>query len=268
MSKDLVPRGRGTPAERTGAVTASLGRPSEISTRSCGQLEYILSELVGFDYIPEQVVRQLRRDNVIAGAGIAAWAEPPVARRRADGSVYQVVTAWWADSTRLVVFEVVRDLEDVGSGKFRPSEPWVPRGTVYQLPPGISAVTYSSTPEADDLRQDSGGVAAIAASALDVIPEYLQTRLRGGAAGACLQTRRRWVRETVVAQRLDGGRARVLRAEREGKSQQSLASSPWAITSIDAPVIGSWRMGPSPHSPSAVEAKQQARPIEPPRPYW
>jgi hypothetical protein len=268
MSRDLVPRGHGTPTMRTGEVSASLGRSNEISTRSSGQLDYILSELVGFDYVPQQVVRQLRREGVIAEAGIAAWAEPPVARRRADSSVYQVVTAWWADSTSLVVFEVVRDLEDVGSGRFRPTEAWVPRGTVYQFPPGISAVTYSSTPEAGDLRKDSGGVAAIAGSPLDVLPEYIQPQLRGGAAGACLHTRRRWVRETVVAQRLDRGRVRVLRAEREGKSQQSLAGSPWAITSIDAPVAGSWRISPSPHSPSAVARKQHALPIEPPRPYW
>jgi hypothetical protein len=194
MGKDLAPREDGTRARRTGAVIVSPGPSAKLSTRSSGRLSYSSSDLIGFDYVPEQVVRQLRRENIIAEAGIAGWAEPPVVRRRADCSVYQIVTAWWSDSTRLVVFEVVRDLEEVGSGRFRPTEAWVPRGTVYQFPPGISAVTYSSTPEADDLRKDSSGVAAIAESPLDVLPEYLQPPLRGGAAGAGIEWRRRWVR--------------------------------------------------------------------------
>lgn len=112
MSKDLVPSGSGILTKRPSRVLDSLATPSEIPTRSSRQIDYIPSKLVGFEYVPEHVVRQLRRDKIIAGAGIAAWAEAPVAKRRKDGSTYQVIATWWADSTRLVVFEVVRDLED------------------------------------------------------------------------------------------------------------------------------------------------------------
>lgn len=91
MGKDLVPGGRAT--ERTGGVPASLASPGEISTRSSGQLEYSAAEIIGFEHVPAQVVRQLHYDNVIAEAEIAAWAEQPVTKRRKDGSVYQVIAA-------------------------------------------------------------------------------------------------------------------------------------------------------------------------------
>jgi hypothetical protein len=268
MSKDLAPRGRGAPTERVGEVPALPGRHSEISTRSSGQLRYSPAEIIGFDHVPGQVVGRLRHENVIAGAAIAAWAEPPVAKRRTDGSAYQFITAWWANNTKLVVFEVVRDLEDASPGRLRPAGAWVPRGMVYQFPAGISAVTYSSPTEPGSSGTDSGGAPEIAESPLDVLPEYLQSQLRGGAAGAFLQTRTKWARETVVAQRIDAGRVRIIRAEREAKSQQSLSSSTWAITSIDAPVAGSRRIGPPPNPSSAVVRKRQTTSIDTPRTYW
>jgi hypothetical protein len=269
MGKDLAPRATGSPTQRTsGEVTAAPGRPSEISTRSSGQLSYSPAEIIGFDHVPEQVVRQLRGENTIAGAGIAAWAEPPVAKRRADGSAYQVITAWWADSTRLVVLEVVRELADAGRGRLRPTGAWVPRGTVYQFPAGVSAVTYSSAPEPGGSGTDGDEAAAIAESPLDVLPEYLQSPLRGGSSGAFLHTRPKWARETVVGQRLDAGRARVIRAEREAKSQKFLSRSTWAITSIEAPVVGSQRIGPAPNPSRAVARELQTPSIEAPRTYW
>lgn len=138
---------------------------------------------------------------------------------------------------------------------------------MYQFLVGVSAVTYSSNPEPGGSDKGSGEATA-AESPLDVLPEYLQPALRGGVAGARIEWRRKWARETVVAQRVDAGRVSVLRAEREGKSQQSLVSSTWTITSLEAPVARSWRIGHAPDSPSAVASTQQAPPIEAPRTYW
>lgn len=163
-----------------------------------------------------------------------------------------------------MTFEVVRDLVHIGAKKFRPVGAWVPRGTVYQFPAGISAVTYSSVP---DLGGSAGGEADAAESPLDVLPEYLQLPLRGGVAGARIEWGRRWARETIVAQRVDAGRVRVLRAVREGKSQQSLSRSTWTITSLEAPVAGSRRIGPAARSSSVVAGQQQVEPIEAPRTY-
>jgi hypothetical protein len=268
VSKDLAPRGRGTPTERTSGVISSPGQPGELCTRSSGQLSYIPSEIIGFDHVPEHVAMQLRRENIIAGAGVASWADRPVTKRRTDRSTYQVIAAWWADCTRLVILEVRRDLEEIGNGKFRPTGAWVPGGTVYQFPPGISAVSYSSTPEPGGSGKDSDGATVIAESPVDVLPEYLQPALRGGMAGAVLHTRRKWARETVVAQRLNAGRVLVLRAEREAKSQQSLVRATWAVTSIDSPVAGSWRIGPARDSSPAIGMRHQAPAIEAPRTYW
>jgi hypothetical protein len=230
-------------------------------------LRYVPSETIGFDHVPDEVATQLRRENVIAGAEVAAWAEPPATKRRPDGSAYQVVAAWWADCTRLVVFAARRDLEAVGKGKFRPTGGWVPQGTAYWFPPGVAAVTYSSGPEPGGSGTGSGGTSATVEDPLDVLPEYLRSPLRGGGAGAFLQTRRNWARETVVAQRLDAGRVRVLRAQREAASERSLSRGTWTITSIDAPVTGARRIGPGPATQAVVPARQQP-PSEAPRTGW
>ncbi len=271
MSKDVAPRSSNNPAKRTGGeVTTSQGPSGEISTRSSGQLRYTPSDLVGFDYVPAEVVKQLHRENIIAGSEIAAWAEPPVTKRRADGCFYQIVSAWWADETRLVVFDVMRDLEQMGKGQFRPVGAWAPQGTVYQFPSGVSAVTYSSTPEEGvSAKDNNSGASAIAKDPLDVLPEYLQSPMRGGTAGACLQTGRKWVRETVVAQKVGAGRAHVLRAQRDASSKQSLSQSTWTITSIDVPVHGSRQLGVAQRRSASLEARRQQAPsIEAPRTCW
>lgn len=270
MSRDLERTNDRSPARRAdGEVSVSHGQPGELATRSSGQLRYSPAAIIGFAHVPDEVARQLRRESVITGPEIAAWAEPPVTKRRAGGSVYQVVSAWWADSTRLAVFEVVRNLEETGKGKFRPAGAWIPRGTVYQFPANVSPVTYSSTPE-EGGRGKSGDASttAIAEDPIDVLPAYLQSPLRGGVAGALLETRRGWARETVVAHKADAGRVRVLRAHREAKSERSLPHGTWSITSLDAPVADSRRIGAAPDSPAIVARRQQAPPIEPPRTYW
>jgi len=271
VSKDLEPRRPGSPAERTpGGVPVSAHGPGEITARSPGQLRYSPVEQIGFDYVPAEVVAQLRRENVIAGPGIAAWAERPVTKRRRDGSAYQVVSAWWADSTRLVAFDVVRDLQDIGKGQFRPAGSWVPRGTVYQFPAAVSAVTYSSAPAkgAAPSRKSNTGTTATVEDPVDVLPEHLQSSMRGGMAGAFLETKRNWARETIVAHRIDAGRVHVLRAHREARSERSLSLGTWTITSLDTPVVSSRRIGDAPHSPSADAGQAQTLSIEPKGTYW
>jgi hypothetical protein len=129
-------------------------------------------------------------------------------------------------------------------------------------------MTYSSSPELAGRGEESGGTSVIAEDPLDVLPEYLQAPLRGGAAGAFLETARKWARETVVAHRLDAGRVRVLRAERQAESQRSLSRSPWVITNLDAPVTSSRRIAAAPASQSVVARRPQPPPAESPRTYW
>jgi hypothetical protein len=271
VSKDLEPRRPASPAGRTpDRVPVAAHRLAEVSTRSPRQLRYSPAEQIGFDHVPAEVVGQLRRENVIAGPEIAAWAEPAVTKRRRDGSAYQVVSAWWADSSRLVAFDVVRDLEDIGKGQFRPAGSWVPRGTVYQFPATVSAVTYSSAPAKDALssRKSETAATATAEHPIDVLPADVQSSLRGGMAGAFLQTKRNWARETVVAHRISAGRIHVLRAHREGRSERSLSLGTWSITSLDTPVASSRRIGGTPDSPSVDVGQRQTPSIEPRRTYW
>jgi hypothetical protein len=271
MSRDLAPRNSNDPAPRRGGeIIASAGIAAEFSTRSSGHLQYSPCDLVGFDYVPAEIVERLRGENIVTGSPIAAWAEPPVTKRRAGGAAYQVVSAWWASTAGLVVFDATRDLAEIGQGRFRPVGPWAPRGTVYWFPGGVSAVTFASTPEPENYGQAGHArTGALTEDPLDILPEYLQSPLRGGTAGAWLETRRKWKRETVVAQRVDGGRARVLRAQREGASKQAFSSASWTVTSLDVPVRSFRQIGAEQeHQTGLAQRRQQTMPIEPPRTYW
>jgi hypothetical protein len=266
MTKDLTPRDSSTPARRGGGeVAASPGGQGEISTRSSGRLKYKLADRVAFELVPDEVVGKLRGHNLLTGSEVAAWAKGPVTKRRGDGSAYQVISAWWAGETSLVVFDAVRDIKEVGKGRFRPTGGWATHGTVYQFPPGVSAVTYTSTPAAAGPEKGaSSGTLAITGDPLDLLPEYLRSALRGGTAGAYMHSRDDgWAREFIVAQRVTAGRAHVLRAQREAHSKQALPRAAWTITSLDVPVHAHRELGAAPkRSASAEVSRRQASEIE------
>jgi hypothetical protein len=270
MSPDLVPRESNNPApRRSGEVITPAGTSAELSAGSSGHLRYSPCDLVGFDHVPPEIVERLRSENIVTGSPVAAWADPPVVKRRAGGATYQVMSAWWASTAGLVVFEVTRDLREMDKKRFRPAGPWSLWGRAYWFPRGVSAVTFASTPEPEHSgNAGHARTSSIAEDPLDILPEYLRPPLRGGAAGAWLLTRRKWTRETVVAQRVDAGRARVLRAEREAASERSLPSASWAITSLDVPIHSVREFGAEQRQTALEKGQQHAMPIEAPRTYW
>jgi hypothetical protein len=275
MAKDLTPRSPNAPAQRGGGEVATPGGAGEFSTRSSGRLTYKLAERVAFDLVPDEVARQLRGQNLLAGPEIAAWAKGPVTRRRGDGSAYQVISAWWAGEARLLVFDATRDLAEAGKGRFRPTGTWTAHGTVYQFPPGVSAATYTSAPAAGGPQAGTHSQAlAITGDPLEVLPEYLRSPLRGGTAGAYLETTDGYARETIVAQRVAGGRAHVLRAQREAGSKRALPGAAWTITSLEAPVHAHRELAIAPRRPTSAGlsrretsqvAERQARQVEKPQ---
>jgi hypothetical protein len=206
--------------------------------RGAKTLAYVTAPRVGFEQVPEGIVEALVAEGILVGAEVAATAEPPVAKRRADGSYYQLVTAWWASTSRYVILEVRRELAPAGDGRFRPTGAWSSTGKVFCLPDDVQAAT--------SVWRRSGGAGGAGRprsqrtdDPLDLLPPEAARPVVGGQADAWREFGRGWAIETIVASRLFADRVRVLRATRQGTSRRALDGADWALETIDAPVVRS-----------------------------
>ena len=224
MATTPVPRPPGSISLRSGGLPAN---------KTPGIIEYVPAEVLGFEKLPVFLRHSLRQ--LLVGKEIAADAESPVTRRQPDGTYYQFASAWWASNECLVVIEGRQPLMRVGGRRFTPSGEWSASGTVNCFPPGLVA-----TPSRWRL---DGGAAAEGTKppstkdVLDALPPALAAPLMGGISGAWLRYRPGWAVETIVALRQVNDRAKVLMAEREGKSRRSLSSSEWRATTLDSPIV-------------------------------
>ena len=112
----------GLPARRSGGIPAERGAKT---------LAYVTVPRVGFAQVPEEIAQALVTEGILVGTEVAATAGPPLAKRRADGSHYQLVTAWWGSTSRYVVLDVRRELAQAGDGRFRPAGAWLATGKVF-----------------------------------------------------------------------------------------------------------------------------------------
>jgi hypothetical protein len=231
MTRFPTPRSSGSVTTRaTGAL----------DQRAPGQIEYVSAKRVGFECLPEEVRRVVGK--ALVGEEIAANAEEPLTKRRPDGSHYQVVTAWWASTERLVLIEARRPLELRGERQFAPSGVWSVATTIHRFAPGVVAERsrWLLDPKAST---PLGAPAPRAIDVLDVLPPRLVAPLRGGSSAAWQRFRPEWANETIVALRIDAGRLRVMKAERNASSKYSLAFAQWHSTTIDAAIAETRELG-------------------------
>jgi hypothetical protein len=165
-----------------------------------------------------------------------------VTRRRADGSYYQVISGWWASAARLVVIEARRPLVRRGATQFAPSGVWSVATTIHRFAPGV--VAERSRWRLDTKTTARSGVKAPRAlDPLDVLPPALVTPVRGGSSAAWQRFGHNWARETIVAMRIDAGRVRVLRAEREASYDWALREFDWQAVSLDPAIAETLSLG-------------------------
>lgn len=219
--------GAGPPSRRLGGLP-SIGGAKKLS--------YVPGTKIGFENVPEEVVRELTAKRIIFGSNVAANGDPPVTKRRSDGSHYQVATAWWSSTSRYVTLELIRDLAPAGEGRFRPTAPWRVTGTIFHLPAGLEVETsvWHRTVEGSGAGRPKSQHTD---EPLDILPPAVAQPVRGGRADA-------WVVEygggtaveTVVASRVLSGRVRILRAIRQATSGGSLEEAEWILQTLDAPI--------------------------------
>ncbi|MDA8284995.1 MAG: hypothetical protein M0Z42_17250 [Actinomycetota bacterium] len=219
----------GPPARRSGGIPAEQGAKT---------LAYVSVPRVGFEQVPEEIVGALVAEGILVGVEVAATAEPPLAKRRAEGSHYQLVTAWWASTSCYVVLDVRRELALAGEGRLRPAGTWSATGKVFHLPDSVQMAT--------SVWRRSGGADGAGKpksqrtdDPLDLLPPEVAKPVMGGQADAWREFGKSWATETVVASRLFADRVRVLRATRQATSRRALDGADWALETIDAPVTGS-----------------------------
>jgi len=219
----------GPPARRSGAL------PTERGPRT---LDYAPAPAVGFEHVPEEILQALVAEGILVGREVAASADAPTAMRRSDGSHYQLVTAWWASTSRFVILQARRELASLDARKLRPAGPWSAAGRVLYLPDGLGVTTSV-------WRRPSGPGAGGTAKhqrtddPLELLPPEVAKPLVGGVSDAWRRIGTGWATETVVAMRTVPGRVKVLRAERQATSRRALDDADWTVETIDAAVTGS-----------------------------
>lgn len=225
-----LPTTAGAPlAHRSGAHSAEQGAKA---------LAYVSASRVGFEQVPEEIAEALLAEGILVGVEVAATAELPLAKRRADGSHYQQVTAWWASTSRYVVLDIRRELARAGEGRFRPAGAWSATGRIFCLPDSSHVVTSV-------WRRSGGSEGAGTAKRqrtddpLDLLPPEVAKPVVGGQADAWRTFGKGWASETVVASRMLPKRVRALRATRQATSRRALDAADWALETIDAPVTAS-----------------------------
>jgi len=223
-----------SPIPRSGAHPVARG-DSTIAFRGPGQLDYRPADGIGLERLPENIAGELRSTGLISPPILVEWVDDTVTKRRTDGSHYQQMEGWWANSAQLNVVCAQRELEPAGGGRFRPSGEWTLKGTSYQLPNGL-------VPEHSVWRfqPPAGGSGALAAPTtdepLDLLPSQLTRPVAGGESHASKQWGERWAKEEIIAYRLLDGRVRILLATRESTSRRKLATTDWTAETLDAPV--------------------------------
>ena len=203
--------------------------------RAPGRLNYVESDRVGFEHVPDELISQLYGSSVLRGEMWVASAEPPVARRRTDGSHFQHVAAWWASDARFVQFDATRELTMTADGRLRPRSSWQARGSIREfrepVPPTRATWRYEVQPASS-----SGGRTRRPKTTdpFDLLPRAVTGQLAGGNSDAWKISGRGWAIEEIVAYRVDDGHVHLLRALREATSQRALETADWVTEAADA----------------------------------
>lgn len=223
--------------EVPGVSASSLtGRSAgDLSTRAPGQIEYkTRTEKVGFEHVPPELAKFLKSAEILVGTELIAGADAPEAKRRQNGTHYQLLSACWTSESRFVLFEARRELTSVGEGKFRPSGAWTASGTVHHF------ASPATTDRSVWRHKGAGGAEAsatkehVVTDALDALPPAVAGPVIGGTTHAWLQWRKGWASEAIVASPFIGNEVHVLRAQREGTSRGALKAATWVTEMINA----------------------------------
>ena len=226
--REIEPRPGASPMSRgTGAV----------ARRAAGKIPYEDAEAVGFDVVPGAIHQALSSASLLTGEMWMGTGEL-VTKRRPDGSHFRDLQAWWASDRRFVKFRAIRELASAGQARFRPQGPWIVRGTAFDFAtpvvPTPSVWRFQAperaVPRSRESRQNVGP--------LEVLPPQVALPVVGGDADAWRQYSRGWALETIVAFRLSGNRACLLKAEREAASRRGLDMADWRVETADIAIRG------------------------------
>ncbi|MGH9127629.1 MAG: hypothetical protein ACRDY2_01365 [Acidimicrobiales bacterium] len=250
MAQTPVPR----PPGRTPAVAGG-------ERSAPGSIDYVTADAVGFEHIPAAVVDALA--GVLVGPPIAADADPPVAKRRSDGTCYQQATGWWAGGDRYVTVDARRPLAPGDGQKLKPVSGWRIDGTVSHFNPRV--ITSYSQWRFDPGGPTTAGTPLQADDPLDVLPGELTRPIRDADASAWRVYGRGWAEETIVASLNKPDRVLILKAQRRATSRRALDSTDWHAVTLDAPIV--WVQDLSTDSNGQVVLGDAVRPpTKPPGP--
>lgn len=221
---------------KPGASPVSRGTGT-VTRRAPGKIPYEIAEAVGFDVVPEAVHQALSSASLLTGAMWVGTGEL-VTKRRASGSHFRDLHAWWASDVRFVTFRAIRELASAGQGRFRFQGPWAVRGTAFDFATPVVPTSSVWRFQAPEQAVSQSRKARRNAEPLEVLPPQVASPVVGGEADAWRQHGRGWAIETIVAFRLSDNRVCLLKAEREAASDRGLDMADWQVETADIAIRG------------------------------
>lgn len=207
-----------------------------ISARGPASIGYAPTTDVGFEIVPVVVRARLFATRVIGSTALSASCEELRVRRRPNGTHYQSGEAWWGDEARAALITVRREMEHRGGRQYSPNGAWNVSGTVYHL----GAV---GGPEASKWQFDASASKGSNAlppvtthDPLDLLPADVAAPVRGGLSDVWRESSTGSAAEYLTAIRVLDNRVLLLEANRTARSIRALASAPWVLTTLDAPI--------------------------------
>ncbi len=216
-----------------------VARGGAISARGPASVDYVPATEVGFEIVPSVVRAQLFATNLIGSKALSASCTGIHTRRRANGTHYQSVEAWWADEIRALLLTVHREMTHRGGRQYSPSGPWSVTGTVYHLGSADRPLTTTWRFDAPASKRAARVPPTVSDDPLDLLPAEVVAPIRGGLSDVWREQIGDSAAEYLTAIRVvNNDRVLLLEANRTAKTIRQLSVAEWVLTTLDAPIAG------------------------------
>lgn len=224
------------------APANKLGKYRSRAVTADKEVAYVDVDKVGFDRVPKEVVDILKLRKHLVGKMITASADSPLTKRRADGSHYQFMTAWWVSAKCCTVIDITRELAPKSTSRFKPVGPWSVTGTTHLLPKNLKPVRsiWSRSQSHTTATGITAGKKELTDEPLDLLPLDVARPLIGGLSNAWRIFTEVFAEEVVVAMKIASNRVIAIKATRVAGSEEKLVHADWAIDTLDAPIASSY----------------------------
>ncbi len=235
MTSPLIPR------DTPGQVVPAPDAPPMVKVGRWESVRSGRKSATGWRSLDGGIRDALQAAGLREGKPIIEWIDPAQTRRGGPLGYRQHAGGWWVTDTRAVQFSATRDLEHLGSSRFRSVEPWAITAVrhPYSGPPTIGRRRIERSARGE--RIVGPAVVVETDDPVELLPADVADLVRGGQVAALRQAGRREAHEMVWGLRISGARLGAVYAERStvgsvADGSGALAGRQWTVLALEAAV--------------------------------